>query len=266
MLMKKLMFLHFLIVIGLIFSTSASAKVDPQTAAGLWLLNEGRDEEIAEDISGNGNNGTLQGEPEWVDGKFGGALSLNGQSQWVTVPDADSLDLQEAWTITAWAFVNDSEDSYGHILGKRNDGLNEANYAFRVAQSGINWEGYFKKDGAWMGVWGQGVVNKGEWHYMTATYDGEGVFTMYQDAVQFATGNIGPPPPAGQADVIIGGWQNNTSELLDGILDEVALFSVALELGDIEELMNDGIEATMGITAVEPSGKLASTWGKIRAK
>jgi hypothetical protein len=94
MLMKKLMFLHFLIVIGLIFSTSASAKVDPQTAAGLWLLNEGRDEEIAEDISGNGNNGTLQGEPEWVDGKFGGALSLNGQSQWVTVPDADSLDLQ----------------------------------------------------------------------------------------------------------------------------------------------------------------------------
>lgn len=262
--MKKLIFMHIIMIFGLLFVISINARIDPGTAAGIWLFNEDGGD-VAEDISGNGNHGEILN-GEWVDGKFGSAIALDGVSTPVVVPDSDSLDLQEAWTITAWAYVNESESSYGHILGKRNDGLNEANYAFRVANTGITWEGYFKRDGAWQGVWGQGSVAKDEWHYMTATYDGEGTFTMYQDAVQFGTGNIGGPPPAGEANVIIGGWENNASELLDGILDEVGLFNIALELEDIEELMNDGIEVALGIAPVEPVDKLSSTWGNLKVK
>ncbi len=33
---------------------------------------------------------------------------------------------------------------------------------------------------------------------------------------------------------------------------------------NIEALMNDGIQATLGITAVEPSGKLTTSWGDIK--
>ncbi|MBD3184594.1 hypothetical protein GF312_20100 [Candidatus Poribacteria bacterium] len=262
--MKKLIFLQLFILISFIFTASVAAKVNLEMAAGIWLFDE-NDGDIANDSSGNGNHGQIMN-GEWVEGKFGSAIILDGISTPVVVPDSDSLDLQEAWTITAWTFVNESESSYGHILGKRNDGLNEANYAFRIANNGTTWEGYFKRAGAWQGVWGKGSVDKGEWHYMTATYDGEGMFTMYQDAVQFGSGDIGAPPPAGQADVIIGGWQNNVSELLDGILDEVGLFAVALEVDDIEELMNEGINVALGITPVEASGKLTSTWGSIKDK
>ena len=93
------------------------AEIDFSTARGIWLLDEGKGKEI-EDISGNENHGELQG-GKWVKGPDGPALSLNGQDDRVIIPDSDSMYLEEAWTITAWAYVNKSENGYGHILGKR---------------------------------------------------------------------------------------------------------------------------------------------------
>jgi len=260
---KNSIFYLSVIIFGLIFVPLTNAKLDLKTAAGIWLFDED-DGDIAEDISGNKNHGTIQG-AKWAKGKTKSALSFNGLSDRVVVPDSNSLDLQEAWTITAWIFPNKTEANYGHILGKRNDGLNEANYAFRINNVGTAWEAYFKRAGAWQGVWGQGSVKKGEWSYMTATYDGKGIMTLYENGVQIGTGNIGAPPPAGQAEVHIAGWQNNTSELLDGLLDEVVLFGAALQVEDIMELMDNGVEKALGITSVDSLGKLASKWGGIKS-
>ena len=260
--MKSLIFACIsLIVIGFAFTSPGSARVDLGTAAGIWLLDE-NDDEIARDISGNENHGTPEGEPEWVKGKFGTALSLDGQSQRVVISDSDSLDLPEAWTIMAWVFVNGSEDSYGHILGKRNAA--GANYAFRINNAGTGWESYFRKDNAWMGIWGQGVVKKDIWLHMTAVYDGENTITIYENGTQIGAGAAGPPPPTGEATVHLGGWEGSDSELLDGILDEVALFSVALTPDEIRDIMENGLERSLGLTPVEHSGKLASSWGRLK--
>ena len=79
-----------LIIVGLILTGPSSAKLDLKTVAGIWLLDEGKGD-TAKDSSGNGNDGTLQG-PKWVKGQVGTALSLNGSSDRVVIPDADSLD------------------------------------------------------------------------------------------------------------------------------------------------------------------------------
>jgi len=102
---------------------------------------------------------------------------------------------------------------------------------------------------------------------MTATYspEGAGTITIYENAVEIGAGDFGGPAPAGVSDVNLGGFAKNTTELIDGILDEVALFSVALEVPDIEDLMDNGIERALGFAPVKPSGKLVSTWGRIRA-
>src|SRR5712691_3072962 len=47
----------------------------------------------ASDASGSGNNGTVSNTAWSNAGKYGGALSFNGSSSWVTVPDAATLDL-----------------------------------------------------------------------------------------------------------------------------------------------------------------------------
>lgn len=88
-----------LIALSFIFAAPGEAELDPEIAAGIWLLDE-NDGDEALDSSTNGNHGTIQG-AEWVEGKFGSALSFNGTSGRVVISDSDSLDLQEAWTITA---------------------------------------------------------------------------------------------------------------------------------------------------------------------
>jgi len=248
-----------IIAIGFIFTAPGKAQIDPGTAAGIWLLDEDDGDE-ARDSSENGNHGTIQG-AEWVTGQFGSALSFNGQDARGVIPASDSLDLQEAWTITAWIFVNESEADYGHILGKRSS---VANYAFRINNVGTGWDTYFMRDGVWQGIWGQGSVKRGEWYYMTSVYDGEGPITIYENGVQIGTGNIGPPPPAGTAEVHLGGWQGNASELLDGTLDEVVLFSAALTPENIIDLMENGTEKALKMVAVNRSGKLIATWANIK--
>jgi len=44
---------------------------------GLWLMNEGSGNRV-NDLSGNGNMGTLVADTHWVPGKFGSALSFDG--------------------------------------------------------------------------------------------------------------------------------------------------------------------------------------------
>ena len=250
-----------IIAISLTFAVQTYAEIDFETARGIWLLDEGKGDKI-EDISGNKNHGELQG-GKWVKGPEGSALSLNGQNDRVIIPDSKSMYLEKAWSITSWVYVNKSENGYGHILGKRPANGTVANYAFRTSSSGTGWEAYFARDG-WKGAWNQGNVKKDEWLYMTATYDAKDTIKIYENAEEIASvGGMGKPGPKNDTDVNIGGWTNNTSETLDGMLYEVAIFASVLEAEDIKDLMDKGL---VTLLPVEPSGKLATTWANIKSE
>src|SRR5207244_6598545 len=84
-------------------------------------VNEGSGSTTA-DGSGQGNQGSISGATWTTAGKFGSALSFNGSSSWVTVADANALDLTtgltlEAWvnptTATAWRTIAMKETSSG---------------------------------------------------------------------------------------------------------------------------------------------------------
>ncbi len=55
-------------------------------------------------------------------------------------------------------------------------------------------------------------------------------------------------------------------EFYNGFIDEVAIFNVALAEGDIKTIMSQGLSRALGITVVSPSGKIAQTWGSIKAR
>ncbi len=73
--------------------------VDPgkTNLAGLWTLDGN-----ANDTSGKGNNGTLNGPGTWVAGQIGQALQCNGTSVYVDCGTGASLNVTEAVTVTAW--------------------------------------------------------------------------------------------------------------------------------------------------------------------
>ena len=88
-------------------SSQASATVTTAPPSGglvaAYAFDEGAGSTTA-DRSGNGNNGTLSN-ATWAGasaGRFGNALSFNGTSAFVTVPDSNSLDLTTGMTLEAW--------------------------------------------------------------------------------------------------------------------------------------------------------------------
>ena len=132
-----------LIVTSLMLVVQIEAKIDLETAMGIWLF-DGNKGKVAKDISGNDNHGDIQG-PKWVKGKSGSALKFNGSTDRVVIADSDSLYAKKAWTITSWIFVNNSETGYGHIIGKRSGA--GTNYAFRTNNVGLAWDAYFSSLG-----------------------------------------------------------------------------------------------------------------------
>ena len=66
-----------LIVISLMFTAQGDAKIDPESIAGIWLFDEGKDD-ITKDSSKNGNDGKLINNPEWTKGNFSKALEFHG--------------------------------------------------------------------------------------------------------------------------------------------------------------------------------------------
>ncbi len=62
------------------------------------------------------------------------------------------------------------------------------------------------------------------------------------------------------------GTEVNGTVYFNGVIDEVAIFNVELEEEDIQTIMNDGLERASGLTAVDLSGKLISTWGNVKVR
>jgi len=98
-----------LMVIGLMLTGQSYAQIDFKTAVGIWLFDEGKDV-VARDSSGNGNDGMLVDEPEWVEGQFGNALSFNGAGQVVKIPGFGMVAPESEISIVAWAKVERIKD------------------------------------------------------------------------------------------------------------------------------------------------------------
>jgi len=86
-------------VFVLALSMQASAGI-----VGQWLLDE-TSGTVAKDTSGNGNDGEIIGKANWVNGKFGKALELDGTSTGLKV--APGLALKN---FTAVLWVNSGKD------------------------------------------------------------------------------------------------------------------------------------------------------------
>ena len=85
-------------------TVAVTLNVNPAVSAnlvGAWGFDE-TSGTTATDASGKGNTGTITAATRSTAGKFGGALSFDGDNDWVTIPDANILDLTTGMTMEAW--------------------------------------------------------------------------------------------------------------------------------------------------------------------
>ncbi len=69
------------LLISLVLALACSASADLVLH---WTLDEGSGA-VANDSSGNGRNGTIDGTPDWVAGMVRGALDMDGASDGITL-------------------------------------------------------------------------------------------------------------------------------------------------------------------------------------
>ena len=257
-----LTFLSFAVMFVLVVSPHALAKIDPDTVVGMWLFEEGAGD-VAKDTSKTGNDGTIAGPKKWRDGKFGQALEFDGNAVYVEVESNKSITLEEL-TIVAWANLEPSQGTRWQSIMMR--GQNPRNYLLAVDKDSQKLQFSFTKGapGAWGGPIGGPVVTGDGWHHLAGVVGEKAGLVIYADGEEVGKQAYAKPSLDADPGRMRIGDGSNGGHQCEGLLDEVALFSVPLEPGDIKTIMEDGLERATGLLAVEPESKLATTWGKLK--
>jgi hypothetical protein len=225
---KKLIYLcSFILALALVI-TSISKGADP-TLIGWWKLDEGSGM-IAHDSSGKGNDGTLQGNPQWVAGKIGGALEFDGNGDYVDCGASLAFNINTNITVACWIKVRQLDKSWQAIVSQGDN-------SWRLHRSGssnnIAWgtNGLLPKD-----ITGSVNVNDGQWHHVAGVYDGTQKRLYVDgnlDVSSNSTGNI----DNSSYNVNIGENAQATGRYWDGLIDDVRVYTRALTHEEIQQVM-----------------------------
>ena len=240
-----------ILVIGLMASI-ASAADTTSDLVGYWPLDGD-----ATDESGNGNDGTLAGNPAWMAGRIGQAIELDGTDQHVDVPGFNLVT--DTATFVAWINgwkMNEDQWTYTGIVFSRS--ANACGIGFGGNDSiHYTWNDYAENAWDWEGG---PKIPRNEWAMVAAVIEPDKA-TAYVytdvDGLQSAVNNI--PHIEQTVDALKFGHDPNSAiRHFDGMIDEVRIYDRALSAEDLREL------ATGDGTAVAPAGRLATNWGAIK--
>jgi len=273
--LASMLLLSLVLAFGFVFmyaGESHAALTDGLVA--YYSFNDG----TAKDNSGNGNNGVFLGAPTSVAGKVGKCLDFNGTTDAIDVVSA-KVALPNAFTVGAWInvrAVDAAVGDHGGIVWKGSMIGWGFNYNYRIAVTtgpGLTWgtctdaaENYFATNLD---------LSMGNWIYVCTTADGTTCIgyvskdgtTLEIPASDQTNPKPSPAPYVTWADqpLRIGysvGYGGVLADVryFNGLIDEVVLYNRALSEAEIKDLM----VANLAVTAVNASGKAATTWGEIK--
>jgi hypothetical protein len=223
-------------------ATTAGATGSPKTVAvtltvspastnlvGAWGFNETTGTTAA-DSSGQNNTGTITGATHVATGKFGGALSFDGTSNWVTIADANSLDLTTGMTLEAWVQPTAIGSLWRCVILKEQPG--SLIYALYAGDStGRPAMDVFTT--ADIGFSGPTALGLNAWIHLAATYDGT-TQRLYVNGVQVATKATTGAIKTSTGALRIGGDASWPDEWFAGLIDEVRVYNKALTAAEIQ--------------------------------
>jgi len=260
---KSVYFLLVVFVLCAMLVGSSYAEISPGDIIGIWFLNEivGG---VAKDSSGNGHDGEIIGDLEVVNAKFDKGFEFDGVlGNYVSVPHDESLDLAE-FTVTYWCKMGVSGSWQIPVL--KVDGATSGahrNVDFQTPPEGGGVSVYFSQGAnQWRGAIGTTVVSDEEWHHIAGSYDLDRLL-LYVDGVLEGEGDHDGVPDFMEDPLMLG-----SGEIWPflGIIDDVGIFNKALSADDIVNIMNNGLDKALSITAVSSAGKLTATWGGIKRR
>ncbi len=185
----------------------------------------------AADSSAAGNTGSISG-PTWnASGRYGSALSFDGVNDWVTTPDASSLDLTNAMTLEAWVRPSALGGWRTVIFKERPGGVV---YGMFADQAGSRPLGQVFI-GSERNATGTAALPLNAWTHLATTFDGA-VVRLYVNGVLAGSTAISGAMAASTGVLRIGG-NSIWGEWFAGLIDEVRVYNRVLSAAEVQQDM-----------------------------
>ena len=194
------------------------------------------------DKSGKENDATFNGDPSWVDGKYGKALDFDGDGDYLEIPHNSSINISEAITIAFWIKAP-TPSAEGYIIAKQS----WQTYKVGLLPNGkIRWT--INTPSGVTDLDSLSIIGDDNWHYVVVTFDSalpnkemkiyiDGQFDSEKDRSDVINTN--------DKNLLIGCETPSGTNCFDGILDEVMIFNRALSEDEIKALYNNKIFSYM---------------------
>lgn len=206
-------------------STYGSQNVWDSNFKAVYHFKETGTNPTVYDSTSNGINSSSQ---TWTpgSGKIDGGASLNGSSQYITLPTATALNITGNLTIEAYVKTS-SYTGNAHIVGGYNPSSPNNGYAISVTDT----SGYQGKLAYWNGsAWryGSTVVSDGNWHDVAVTLNGT-TLQFYLDGSPDGASQAGAAPNSYLGSRYLGNISNRG--YVNGIIDEIRISNMARSAG-----------------------------------
>ena len=275
--MRQIMF--FISIIA-VFSVSTLFVNAADIEDGLWMylpMNEGAGETVTDHGPHSFDTELSKTAPKWVDAKhddIGKAMEFDGKATYVKIDmagqkkDIDShIDDKKGMTICAWVKpIKTGTDAHG-----------QTRQPIVMKGAGGQWEFalYVYDDfGVGMSVWtcpGAGVsephtagtASPGKWIHQCGTFKLKEGVRVYvngkKDPIVEAGDNGNGPCETGERPVFIA--HREDGQWLNAVIAEVYMWDRVIDVDEMSLAMK-----TIGGLAVQPGGKLTTTWGNMKRR
>ena len=209
--------------------------------AGLvgWWPGEGD----ASDVTGH-NPGTLRNGASFAPGKVGRAFDLNGTSQYVDVPDSDSLNPTQCITVEAWIYPQLPLDPVAAPIIKKAGGGGpwgqDNGYALELLGPEEVRFGVCVAENETWNITESAPLAPDKWSHVAGVYDGTHVSFYFNGelvgAPLSASGRIMPS----HRPLQIGHDASNPERYFHGLIDEARVYNTALSAAQIQASYKGG--------------------------
>ncbi len=226
---------------------------------GYWKLDELSS--TAVDYSGNSNSGTWVGTANDVVGKYGNAISLDGNSDYISISDSSSLDITPDITLSVWVKFTNVTANYQNIIAKRGAASTPLNYFLRTGGSNdtdpdeIQF-GYYNDGYHIVGTTTANLVAN-TWYHIVATHT-DSQEKIYINGSEYSTtwrwGSSSAALIINDDLLAIGRGGNYAAEYTGGQIDEVRIYNRELSAAEVSDLYNWAPGPVVHYTFEEGSG------------
>ncbi len=195
-------------------------QADSEGLVGYWTMDETATPSL--DSSGNGLSGTWVGTANDMVGKYGNAISLDGDSDYIDLGSNQTL-ATGASTVSLW--FNSSEVIAGNLYNFIGDDGFTTNLAyFTIYQSKIAiWNKGGQEGAKW--YYGDTTILPNTWYFVVLTSDGAGNYQVYLNGHEDSTwANMGTDDDNLVVRYI---GRGSTSRFFKGKIDNVKIYNIA---------------------------------------